>query len=120
MAPSCRLSHPVCLRFAIWYPIFPAFLIIILIIMTVMVPPGMIVVVTRPIVVIAVAVVIGMAVVTRIIVGIVSRSEGKAETATCLRGLRSDGRKTESGEANRKEFFHVVMWLYKRNLFAEV
>jgi hypothetical protein len=58
-----------------------------------MVPPGMIVV-TRLVVVIAVAViVIGTAVVivSRIIVGIVSRSEGKAEAYICLRRLRSDG-----------------------------
>jgi hypothetical protein len=81
--------------------------------MVAMVPPGMIVVVTRPVVVIAVAVVIGTAVVivSRIIVGIVSRSEGKAETAICLRRLRSDGRQTESGEANRKEFYHIVISL---------
>jgi hypothetical protein len=25
--------------------------------------------------------------------------------------LRSDGRQTESGEANRKEFFHIVISL---------
>jgi len=49
--------------------------------MVAMVPPGMIVV-TRPVVVIAVAVVVigtTVVIVSRIIVGIVSRSEGKAE-----------------------------------------
>jgi hypothetical protein len=72
--------------------------------MTVMVPPGMIVIVTRTVVVIGMAVVV-----TRIIVGIViSRSEGKAEVATCLRRLWSDSRQTESGEPDRKGFFHTL------------
>jgi hypothetical protein len=80
--------------------------------MVAMVPPGMIV--TRLVVVIAVAVVVigtAVVIVSRIIVRIVSRSKGKAETAICLRRLRSDGCQTESGEANRKEFFHIVISL---------
>jgi len=87
--------------------------LIIIPMMVAMVPPGMIVV-TRPVVVIAVAVVVigtAVVIVSRIIVGIVSRSEGKAETAIRLRRLRSDGCQPQSGEANRKEFFHIVISL---------